>query len=110
MAKSINLNTRLNPKGVQGLKKKLIAGEITAKTFKAVIKRQILKQNDIIPSRQRLKPLRHCVRIIRKNFQLFVNNASWSILKKKFKFLSKNLNLIQFKPTNQLIKFFRHFR
>ncbi len=83
MAKSINLNTRLNSKGVQGLKKKLIAGEITAETFKAVIKRQILKQNNITSSRQKPKNLGNSVKITKNNIQLFIDIFSRTILRKK---------------------------
>ncbi len=100
MAKLITLNTRLNPKGVQGLKKRLIAGEITAKTFKAIIKRQILKQNNITPGNQKLKNLRHSIKTIRKNIQLFINHFFLTILEKKLKLSFKKFSLIQFKPTN----------
>lgn len=100
MAELIKLNTRLNPKGMQGLKKKLIAGEITAKTFKAIIKRQILKQNNITPGNQKLKTLRHSIKTIRKNIQLHMDRLWGAILEKKFKLSLKKINLIQFKPTN----------
>jgi hypothetical protein len=85
------LNTRLNPKGIQGLKKKLIAGEITAKTFKAIIKRQILKQNNITPSNQKLKTLRHSIKIIRNNIELFMDHFFLPILEKKFNLSFKKI-------------------
>jgi hypothetical protein len=91
MARSIKLNTRLNPKGIQGLKKKLIAGEITTKTFKAIIKRQILKQNNITPSAQKLKTLRHFIKTIRNNIELFMDHFFLPILEKKFKLSFKKI-------------------
>ena len=91
MARPIKLNTRLNPKGIRGLKKKLIAGEITAKTFKAIIKRQILKQNNITPSAQKLKTLRRSVKTIRNNIELFMDHFFLPILEKKFKLSFKKI-------------------
>lgn len=88
MARLIELNTRLNPKGIQGLKKKLIAGEINAKTFKAIIKRQILKQNNITPSNQNL---RHSIKTIRKNIELFMDQFFLPILEKKLKLSLKKI-------------------
>jgi len=99
MGKSVTLNTRLNPKGVQGLKKKLIAGEITAETFKTVIKRQILKQNNITPVKRKSKTLSNSIYAIRKNIQLFLDRFTstmldQSLIGKKFKISLKNYNLI----------------
>jgi hypothetical protein len=91
MARLIKLNTKLNPKGVQGLKRKLIAGEITAKTFKIIIKRQILKQNNITPSNQKLKTLRHFVKTIRNNIESFMDHFFLPILEKKFKLSFKKI-------------------
>jgi hypothetical protein len=91
MARLIKLNTRLNPKGIQGLKKKLIEEKITAKTFKAIIKRQILKQNNITPSNQKLKTLRHSIKTIRKNIELLMDHFSLPILEKKFKLSLKKI-------------------
>jgi len=93
MASLIKLNTRLNPKGIQDLKKKLIAGEITAKTFKAIIKRQILKQNNITPSNPKLKILRHSIKRIRNNIESFIDHSFLPILEKKFKLSFKKFNL-----------------
>lgn len=44
MDANANMISLLDPRGVEVLKQKLVAGEISRETFKAVLKRQMLKR------------------------------------------------------------------
>ncbi|MBI5427176.1 MAG: hypothetical protein HZA02_02730 [Nitrospinae bacterium] len=44
MDANANMISLLDPRGVEVLKRKLVAGEISRETFKAVLKRQMLKR------------------------------------------------------------------
>jgi hypothetical protein len=101
MAKSLQLDTFLNPQGVERLKRKLIEGEITAKTFKTVIKLQILKQNNIIPISGKLNKVNPFFRKISENLtRIPYRFILRSTLIKKFKSFINIAKLIYFKPTH----------
>tara|TARA_Y100000588_G_C13931312_1_gene785914 strand:+ start:252 stop:503 length:252 start_codon:yes stop_codon:yes gene_type:complete len=68
MAKPLNLNPRLSNKRVMALKKTIIMGKVSAKIFKAIIKNQILKQNNITSNQQGIKLLSLFVTKNTKNY------------------------------------------
>ena len=70
-----NLTSSLDPRGVEVLKRKLIAGEISPELFKGILKRQLGKQLD----REQSRWFRNAVKSVFHNMAEALQNARGAI-------------------------------